>query len=126
MNVSCRCVSIVKALECLTYNSFKRRDFSVSQFLEFIGPPPVRQCSFVLPYEHDKVFGEPVGHFDGVHDAPERFIVTTKIVDFPRQIVLNRPHDTSIEKFRHLRGVKKTRSEEHTSELQSLAYLVCR
>src|SRR2546425_9038605 len=35
-------------------------------------------------------------------------------------------HDAAVRELLHLRVQHRRRSEEHTSELQSLAYLVCR
>src|SRR6266576_1178764 len=91
---------------CLAHNCFKRCDLGVRQFFEFAHPPPLGQLPFVLPYEHQKIFGQPVRHFYRIHDAPQRLVMPAKIVNFARQILLNCPLYASIEKLCCLRGVK--------------------
>src|SRR5687767_15915223 len=45
----------------------------------------------------------------------------------PRSLICKIEHELGIGRIRNpRRRARKTRSEEHTSELQSLAYLVCR
>ena len=64
VNVTLHPAGITKSLECLAHNCFKRCDLGVRQFFEFARPPPLGQLPFVLPYEHQKIFSQPVRHFD--------------------------------------------------------------
>src|SRR2546425_11867164 len=61
--------------------------------------------------------------------AEEKLIQPTILYDFPAAISplsKCRPDDPSLAERRIIGAALRQRSEEHTSELQSLAYLVCR
>src|SRR6266705_367600 len=53
----------------------------------------------ILLHEHDEILGEPIGHVDRVHDAPERCIMPAEEVYFARQVELHCPVDAGIEEL---------------------------
>src|SRR5687767_15571125 len=65
-------------------------------------------------------------HFK-VHVGPERHLFRVHTQDaFATSNIGTIDHDAAVETPRTQDGRVEDRSEEHTSELQSLAYLVCR
>jgi hypothetical protein len=75
------------------------RSFLYSSVRRFFG-----QGSLILADEHHQIFGDPVRHFDRVHDAMDRLVVPAQIIDFAGQIVLDSAGDARIEKFDRLRA----------------------
>ncbi len=79
---------------------------SSPQFLELALTALLGQSSIVLSDEHHQVFSNPVRHFDRIHDAADRFVVTAQIVDLARQILLNGASDARIQKLRLPRAIE--------------------
>ena len=80
-------------------NPFDQGDFFVPQRLEFMLTTVFRKRTVILANEHDEVLGETVRHFDRIHDSVNRLIVAAQIFDLARQILLDRPPDTRVQKL---------------------------
>jgi hypothetical protein len=90
---------IFKSVECLPHDSFDLRNFIVFQFLEIAVSAFFRERALVLPDEQQQIVGQPVRHFDHIHDLATRFVMAAQIIDFMRQVMLDGALDAVVEKF---------------------------
>src|SRR2546425_13057031 len=104
--------------------------YSVRPGPEAFLPPAAASMGVVLPDPGQAhINGRIVPEEEAFEEAARMFLGGTVPTIFPGPLVLwawNEKAKKKAKAIKHLYDTLKERSEEHTSELQSLAYLVCR